>query len=279
VNDLVGKVAVVTGAASGIGRAIAERLGKEDMKTVLADIDARALALAERDLAASGIDVAGSETDVSQHEDVDALVRFVLQRFSAVHVLCNNAGVAIGGRLWEHPLEDWEWLMGVNTWGVVHGIRSFVPVMLAQGDDCHIVNTASAAGLEATPYLGIYSATKYAVVAMSEALQQELVQSGARVGVSVLCPGVVNTRIADSERNRPDRLGNAVHSSSPDLQPSRQAFQAALACGMAPEQVADAVVDAIKTSRFYVLTHNETEARVRARFDRIMRDAAVNSRS
>jgi NADP-dependent 3-hydroxy acid dehydrogenase YdfG len=275
-NELVGKVAVVTGAASGIGRAIAERLGNEGMKVVLADIDAQALTCAEHELAASGLEVAARKTDVSRGDDVKGLARFALQRFGAVHVLCNNAGVGIGGRLWEHTLADWEWLMGVNVWGVIHGIRSFVPVMLAQGDECHIVNTASAAGLVARPFLGVYSATKYAVVAISEALQQELLQSGARIGVSVLCPAVVNTRIGESERTRPSRLRNGVQSSAAGIEALDQAFRAALAAGLPPERVADSVVDAIHTGRFYVFTQNETETRIRARFDRILNDAAMS---
>lgn len=275
-NELVGKVAVVTGAASGIGRAIAERLGNEGVKVVLADIDAQALTCAEQELAASGLEVAARKTDVSRGDDVEGLARFALERFGAVHILCNNAGVGIGGRLWEHTLADWEWLMGVNVWGVVHGIRSFVPVMLARGDECHIVNTASAAGLDARPFLGMYSATKYAVVAISEALQQELLQGGARIGVSVLCPAVVNTRIGESERNRPSPLRNAVRSIATDIQGFDQAFRAALAAGIPPERVADAVVDAIRRERFYVLTQNETETRVRARFDRILKDAAMS---
>jgi len=276
VNDLVGKVAVVTGAASGIGHAIAERLAKEGVKVVLSDIDKEALTRAEHDLAVSGIEVVGRQTDVSRADDVEALARFALKRFGPVHILCNNAGVGIGGRVWEHTLADWEWLMGVNVWGVIHGIRSFVPLMLAQGDECHIVNTASAAGLDARPFLGMYSATKYAVVAISEALQQELLQSGARIGVSVLCPAVVNTRIGESERNRPRPLRNGVHSLAPDIQGFDQAFRAALAAGIPPERVADAVLDAIHTGRFYVLTQNETETRVRARFERILKDAAMS---
>ena len=275
-NDLVGKVAVVTGAASGIGRAIAERLGNEGVKVVLADIDAETLTRTEHELAASGFEVAARKTDVSRVDDVEALARFVLDRFGAVHILCNNAGVGIGGRLWEHTLADWEWLISVNVWSVIHGIRSFVPLMLAQGDECHIVNTASAAGLDARPFLGMYSATKYAVVAISEALQQELLQSGARIGVSVLCPAVVNTRIGESERSRPSPLRNAVHSISADIQAFDEAFRMALAAGIPPERVADALVDAIHTGHFYILTQTETETRVRARFDRILKDAAMS---
>jgi NADP-dependent 3-hydroxy acid dehydrogenase YdfG len=278
-NDLLGKVAVVTGAASGIGRAIAERLGNEGVKVVLADVDAEALTCAEHELAECGLEVAAKKTDVSRAHDVEALARFALKRFGAVHILCNNAGVGIGGRLWEHTVADWEWLIGVNVWGMIHGIRSFVPVMLAQGDECHIVNTASAAGLDARPFLGIYSATKYAVVAISEALQQELLQGGARIGVSLLCPAVVNTRIGESERNRPTRLRNGPHSVAPVIQALDQAFRAALASGIPPEPVADAVVEAILSGRFYAITQNETETRVRARFGRILKDAAMSQTS
>jgi NAD(P)-dependent dehydrogenase (short-subunit alcohol dehydrogenase family) len=272
-EDLEGKVAVITGAASGIGRAMAETFLAEGMKVVLADIEPEQLARTEEELKLQG-SVAAVLTDVSRAADVEALAAAAKQTFGAVHVLCNNAGVGMGGALWEHTLRDWEWLFGVNVWGVVHGIQAFVPMMLAQGDECHVVNTASAAGLDARPWLGMYSASKYAVVALSESLREELRMAGAKIGVSVVCPAVVNTRIGDAERNRPQALQNETDAvPPPQAQAFGEAFRAMLAHGSPPETVADAVVAAVKSGRFYVMPQSETEGRVRARMERILADA------
>ena len=275
-KDLSGKVAVVTGAASGIGLAMAERFAGEGMRVVLADIEADALSAAASRMRAAGHDVCSVRTDVSKAGDVEHLADVALDRYGAVHIACNNAGVGIGGALWEHTARDWEWLLGVNLWGVIHGIRTFVPIMLGQGDECHIVNTASAAGLDARPWLGMYSASKYAVVAASEALRQELAMTGSKIGVSVLCPAVVNTRIGEAERNRPAALSNGSDAEPPpQAQAFGGAFRAMLASGIPPQDVADAVVDAIRENRLYVLTNAETETRLRARLDRILTDAAA----
>jgi short-subunit dehydrogenase len=222
--------------------------------------------------------VASLQTDVSRADDVKDLADFAVTEYGAVHVLCNNAGVGIGGALWEHTVKDWEWLLGVNLWGVIHGIRTFVPIMVRQGNECHIVNTASAAGLDARPWLGMYSASKYAVVAISEALRQEFAMTGARVGVSVLCPAVVNTRIGDAERNRPDDLANGSGAEvPPQAQAFGEAFRAMLASGIPPEDVADAVVDAIHNDRLYIFTNAETQARLRSRLDRMLSDTAATT--
>ncbi len=268
-KDLKGKVAVVTGGASGIGRAMAERFAAEGMKVVLADIEDGALAAVESEMKAKGATVASKRTDVSRGEDVDALARFAVDTFGAVHVVCNNAGVGVGGVTWQQTVKDWEWVLGVNLWGVIHGIRAFVPVMLQQGDECHVVNTASGAGLHTRPWLAMYCASKHAVVALSESLYHELSLTGSKVKVSVLCPAVVNTRIGESERNRPDDLRDAGDAGVPaqQMQAMEQAFRALLATGLPPEQVAGAVVDAIRGERFYILTHEETKARVSARLD------------
>jgi len=274
VKDLKGKVAVVTGGASGIGRAMAERFAAEGMKVVLADIEEGALARAESEMLAAGATVASKRTDVSQGEDVEALARFTVDTFGAVHVLCNNAGVGVGGNSWQQTEADWEWVLGVNLWGVIHGIRAFVPIMLEQGDECHVVNTASGAGLHTRPWLAMYCASKHAVVALSECLHHELSLTGSKVKVSVLCPAVVNTRIGESERNRPDVLRNAADAGVPgqQMQAMEQAFRALLATGLPPEQVAGAVVDAIKAERFYIITHEETKGRVRSRMQDILED-------
>jgi len=272
VKELKGKVAVVTGAASGIGRAMADRFAAEGMKVVLADLEEEALRRTEGELKAAGAAVAAMRTDVSRSEDVEALAKFTVDTFGAVHLLCNNAGVAVGGVTWQSTVKDWEWVLGVNLWGVIHGIRAFVPRMLEQGDECHVVNTASGAGLHTRPWLAMYCASKHAVVALSESLYHELTLTGSSVKVSVLCPMVVNTRIGESERNRPQDLRNedAAGVASQQMQVMEQAFRALLATGMAPDEVAERAVEAVRAERFYILTHEETKGRVRARMEDIL---------
>ncbi len=210
-------------------------------------------------------------TDVSRGEDVEALARFTIETFGGVHVVCNNAGVGVGGISWENTVRDWEWLLGVNLWGVIHGIRAFVPRMIEQDEESHIVNTASGAGLHARPWLAMYCATKHAVVALSESLHHELALMGKKTKVSVLCPAVVNTRIGESGRNRPASLSNEAEGGDPaQMQGMEQAFRAMLASGLAPEAVAAAVLDAIRDERFYVITHEETKATVRVRMEDIL---------
>lgn len=275
-KDLADRVAVVTGAASGIGRALVERFAAEGMRVVLADIEAAALDEAAGQMRDAGHEVAALQTDVSSPGHLMRLADFTLERYGAAHLLCNNAGVGIGGTIWEHTPEDWRWLIDVNVLGVANGLRAFVPRMLEQGDECHIVNTASAAGLDARAWLGMYSATKHAVVAISEALAAELEMRNANIGVSVLCPALVNTRIAESERNRPGSgIQEEPRALGPDARAFDEAFRAALAQGLPPDDVAGAVVDAVRHRRFYVITNRETEARLIARHERMLRDAAM----
>ena len=271
-KELKGKVAVVTGGASGIGRAMAERFAAEGMKVVLADIEEGALAAAEAEMSASGATVASRRTDVSRGEDVEALARFTVDTFGAVHVACNNAGVGVGGVTWQQTVKDWEWLLGVNLWGVIHGIRAFVPIMLEQGDECHVMNTASRAGLATRPWLAMYCASKHAVVALSESLYHELSLTGSKVKVSVVCPAVVNTRIGESQRNRPEALRDAAGAGVPvqQMRAMEQAFRAQLATGQSPEEVASAVLDAIRDERFYVIMNEETKAWVSTRLNDII---------
>src|SRR5207248_8286700 len=208
-KDFQGKVAVVTGAASGIGRALAGKSMQEGMKVVLADVEESALKQAEDELKASGAEVLAVRTDVSKAGEVEALAQQAFATYGAVHLLCNNAGVGAGTTVWGSSLADWQWVLGVNLWGVIHGIHFFVPRMLAQGSEGHIVNTASAAGLISSPGLGIYKVAKHGVVTLSETLALELAARGAKLKASVLCPEWVNTRIMDAERNRPQGLRNA----------------------------------------------------------------------
>jgi len=260
-RDLAGKVAVVTGAASGIGRALTERFARAGMKVVLADVEEGALAAAARELEAGGAETLAVRTDVSREDDVEALARRAYERFGAVHVVCNNAGVALAGPVWEHSLDDWRWLLGVNLWGVVHGIRSFVPRMLEKKTRGHIVNTASVAGLTSAPGLGVYNVSKHAVVTLSETLAKDLAMAGASIKVSVLCPGFVNTRILDSSRNRPAAFG-AERPRPADLEPI---IRSLIAAGMSPADVAQHVLRAVEEDRFYVLTHPDFTAQVKER--------------
>lgn len=265
-KDFANKVAVITGAASGIGRALAERCGQDGMKVVLADVEVAALEEAEDALHTSGVEVLAVPTDVASSASVAALAEKTMAHFGAVHLLCNNAGVAVGGPIWEASVADWGWVLGVNLWGVVHGIRTFVPMMLAQEEPCHIVNTASIAGLVSTPGLGVYNVTKHGVITLSETLYQELAAAGSQIGVSVLCPAWVKTRIGESARNRP----------GVDLQSSRAALggggiSTAIAEGISPVEVATAVLNAVREDRFYVLTHPDFTHLVEQRHEDIRR--------
>ena len=203
-KEFKGKVAVVTGAASGIGRGLADRFAAEGMHVIIADVEQAALDAAETDMRSAGADVLAVRTDVSDAASVEALATAAVERFGGVHVLCNNAGVGGGPTSWETSLEDWQWVLGVNLWGVINGIRSFVPLMLKQGEEAHIVNTASVAGLIAGAGNASYTASKFGVVGLSEVLHHELLAaSGGKVKVSVLCPALTNTRIIEAGRNHP----------------------------------------------------------------------------
>jgi NAD(P)-dependent dehydrogenase (short-subunit alcohol dehydrogenase family) len=269
-KDFTGKVAVVTGGASGIGRGLAERFGAEGMKVVLADVEEGALRQAEAEFREKGVDVLAVLTDVSKPEDIEKLAQQTLNAFGGVHIVCNNAGVAgAWGPVWENTRADWDWIMGVNLWGVIHGVRTFLPIMLEQGEEGHIVNTASLAGLMTGA--GIYGVTKQAVVALSESMYNELKAADAKVGVSVLCPGWVNTKIAEATRNRPAELANA---SEPAPNPQRDAVvtmvENFLKNGMDPADIADQVVTAIRDEKLYVITHPEMDFIFRDRFEKIM---------
>jgi NAD(P)-dependent dehydrogenase (short-subunit alcohol dehydrogenase family) len=265
-ENLQDKVAVITGGASGIGRAVANRAADEGMRIVVADIEKGPLEQAARELASAGAEVLGVVTDVSDAGAVRSLRDAALDRFSAVHLVHNNAGVGLGGPIWEVSEEDWRWILGVNLWGVVHGIATFVPLLIEQGEG-HVVNTASIAGLVSAGFLGPYNATKQAVVAISETLVKDLQAMGAPVGVSVLCPGFVQTRIAESDRNRP---GSATEAAADGATEMRAAVQSMVDAGIPPATVADRVLEAVKSDTFYVFTHPELMGEVERRFADIM---------
>lgn len=260
IEDLHGKVAVVTGAASGIGLAMCERFVAEGMRVVMADVEeARLVAEAER-LVTAGGDVFGVLTDVSSATDVERLAATTLDRYGAVHLVCNNAGVAPAGAMLTTTPRDWQWTLGVNVLGVAYSVVTFGPLLVAQGSG-HIVNTASEAGLVTSATLGMYCASKHAVVGLSESLYREL--QGTGVGVSVLCPSAVDTDIFLSERNRPFGSQLAPHENAA-LAPLREATRST---GIAPSQVAEDVLDAVRTDAFWIFTHPATLERAMVRFD------------
>ena len=273
-DELSGKVAVVTGAASGIGLAMARAFVAEGMQVVLADIEADALDKAIADMP-EGAEVLAVVCDVSDGAAVDALRDAAVERFGAVHVVCNNAGVSTGGLIWTLTEADWEWTLGVNLWGVIHGVRAFTPLLIEQGEG-HIVNTASMAGLISAGFMAAYNVSKHGVVALSETLQSDLEMAGATgVGVSVLCPGWVNTQIHEAARNRPDELGG---DGRPGMDEGmREHIAGIIAGGIDPAEVAALVVDAIRTRRFSILTHPDWAPLVTARAERLVSGAAPGS--
>ena len=269
-KEFTGKVAVITGAASGIGRGIAEWCVRAGVKVVLADIDENALGKAGDELRAAGGTVVCVRTDVSKRDDVESLARRAFDAFSNVHLLFNNAGVGAGGPPWEATWNDWQWVIGVNLWGVIHGVKTFTPLMLAQDTECHIVNTASAAGLTAGGFSAPYSASKHAIVALSESLYLALRKRNSLVQVSVLCPGLVRTNISNAERNRPLELRNETVALTPELQAGRAHLKAVIASGMPPHEVAEQVFDAIRKEQFYILTDPEWIDLIRLRTAKLL---------
>lgn len=250
-NDLDGKVAVVTGAGGGIGRATATLLAAQGMRVALADIDEVALAAVAADLTTAGHDVIAVPTDVSSQQAIEHLRDATLAAFGAVHVVHNNAGVVASGKAHEISLDLWKWVLDVDLWSVIHGVRTFAPLLVEQGNG-HIVNTASTAGLQANPGIAPYSVAKFGVVALTETLRLEL--EGTGVGVSVLCPGPVNTRIVEAERNLPPGVARSTGAVADRF---RSGAGALLAVGLDPADVAGMVLDGILTNRFWILTHPE----------------------
>ncbi|HEY7198607.1 MAG TPA: SDR family NAD(P)-dependent oxidoreductase [Candidatus Dormibacteraeota bacterium] len=270
-RDLAGRVAVVTGAASGMGRAFAERFAAEGMRVVLADVEAEPLERAVAELGGAGGDVIGVPCDVSRLESVTALADAAVGAYGAIHLAVNNAGVEgyLDGALWEATERDWRWTMGVNFWGVVHGVRTFLPIMLAQGEEGHLVNTVSmTAVVRAT---NMYGVAKHAVLALTETIHAQLREREARVGVSALCPGMIATRLFEGSRNRPPELRNEREPAGAEQgREIRRRMHERLQAGMPPSEVADALVRGIQEERLYILTDREWDDRIRTRTEDIL---------
>ncbi|GAB2861703.1 SDR family NAD(P)-dependent oxidoreductase [Actinocorallia aurea] len=251
-RELRDRIAVVTGAGSGIGRALALRLADEGMDVAVTDIDGAALASTAEAVAAKGVRTVTYVADVGEQPEVEAFAEFVYAELGAVHLLCNNAGVYMGGQTWTRPAADFAWTLRVNLWGVLHGLHAFVPRMLDAGDEGHIVNTCSVAGLFVGPGAAPYTVSKWAAFAATLSLAQELALSGAPIGVSALCPGGVTTRIHESERVRPASLAYVPGDDAAFMQTM---IEQTVENGISPESVADQVVSAVRDRRFLVLTH------------------------
>ena len=265
------KVAVVTGGASGIGRAMAERFAREGMKIVIADIEDAALEATVAEMRVAGADVIGVRTDVSKSEQIEALAAKTIESFGGVHILCNNAGVAAEPRTtWELTKADWEWVIGVNLWSVIYGIQTFVPIMLKQDEPGHVINTASMAGLLSLGMMSPYYATKHAVVSISESLHFEFTVRGAKLKAHALCPAFVNTRIGESQRNRPDAV--EAPAADPIAGQIATAFAERLAAGMPASELAEKVFEAVREDRFYILTHPERKPDFEWRVSNILND-------
>ncbi|WP_321392460.1 SDR family NAD(P)-dependent oxidoreductase [Emcibacter sp.] len=261
-QELTGKLAVITGAASGIGKGLAEKAAGLGMNLVLADLDEAGLEKLKGDLSVTcGISVEVRRIDVSRPEEMQALAGLAFDRFGVVDLLFNNAGVMMTGMTWEHDLRDWNWVMGVNVNGVVNGVSSFLPRMMAQGTPARIINTGSVAGFLPSPTTSIYSASKRAVISLSETLQFELEMARSRVRVSVICPGAVNTQIADADRHRPEEERPVEDETKKAMK--EQLRQGIAASGMDPVALADIVFKAISEDKFWIMPHPGYLPRIR----------------
>jgi len=265
-QEFEAKTAVVTGAGSGIGRSLGVAFAQQGMRVALADLDrpavAETVAIIESEL--PDADVMSFGCDVSQAEEVGEMADSIFDRWEQVHVLCNNAGVFVGGLIWDRPAEDFEFVLGANLWGILNGIRSFVPRMIAQQTEGHVVNTSSVAGLFGAPFEAPYAVSKFAAFAATESLAQDLQAVGSKNKASVLCPGIIATNIADSERHRPDGLATEF---TEDQKFVTDYLAQVIADGMAPDEVARIVLDAIRAERFLILTHDAYRSQLNARVD------------
>lgn len=258
-EQLEGKVAVVTGAGSGIGEGIARAAAAAGMKLVVADIDEESAKAVVRDLQSQGVDAVAATVDVSRLESVEALRDLAVEQFGGVHLLCNNAGVWIGALMAEADIKDWQYLVNVNLYGVIHGVKAFLPLLLEQGEG-HIVNTASMGGLISGPPEGLYTTTKFAIVGLTEALLLEV--AGQGIGVSLLCPGLVNTNlITQSSKVRPDEVNPGIEHDQPAPD---------VASGISPLAVGEQVIDAVREDGFYIITHDDYRDIIKMRHDGII---------
>ena len=272
-NLKAGQTAVITGAGSGFGLELARLGAAKGLNLVIADVQQDALDAAKAELKGLGAKVVALRSDVSRAADVEALATICLERFGVPHLVINNAGVAHGGLIWEHTTSDWEWVLGVNLWGVIHGVRVFTPIMLAQGGDAHIVNTASVSGLISPPGSAMYNVTKHAVVTLTETLYHDLALKRARIGCSVLCPAYVPTGIIDSERNRPAPLQNPAREKSDEEQAREALLRKAVTSGkLSAGDVAEKVYEAVRDNRFYILTHPRIKPSIQWRMEDILQD-------
>jgi len=268
-----GRVAVVTGGASGLGLAMAQRFADAGMNIVIGDIEDEPLARAEAAIAAKGVKVLAQRTDVAKAEDVETLAESAYRHFGSVNVLCNNAGVGGGpGTMWELSVEDWKWVIDVDLWSVVHGVRSFVPRMIAGRQEAHVVNTASVAGLVSGAVGGPYTVAKFGVVALSEQLYYELGRAGHNIGVSVLCPGFVNTNIYDSGRNRQAEYGQSRLAPSPQSRQIRAMLEERRQTMLQPAEIGELVFKAVCTRNLYIIPAGSEalEKALRARFENVV---------
>ena len=272
-QDFAGKVAVITGAASGIGRALTEKCIAEGMHVVMADIEEAVLEQAAAELkATTNNQVLPIVTNVAIETELRKVCDEAVESLGGVHLLFNNAGVGGGGNAWTATQKDWDWVLGVNLWSVIYGLRVFIPQMISQDEPCHIVNTASVAGLIGGSTNALYSVTKHGVVALTENLYVDLQAEGTQIGCSVLCPGFVNTNIFDSGRNRPSELANdqEPQALTPEDEERIAMFREILRQGMQPAEIADIVFDSIRDNRLYILTHDHFGEMIKARAESIV---------
>ena len=269
-QEFQGNVAVITGAASGIGRGLARQCAAEGMRVVIADVDEGGLAEIGSELEQVGTRVLAVTTDVRQAGEVEALAAASLEAFGAVHVVFNNAGVLLSGLAWERTDDDWRWVLDVNLFGVINGVRSFMPILLDQGGPGHIVNTASVGGLMAGPFLSPYVVSKHAVVALTESVYHELATLDTQVGISVLCPGPIATGIGDSKRIRPsDRSDTRALESEAEKEYDSQ-LSSGISSGMDPDEVGRIVFEGLRAERFWIYTHPAYKEAIQGRMESIL---------
>jgi NAD(P)-dependent dehydrogenase (short-subunit alcohol dehydrogenase family) len=272
-KQFAGRVAVITGGAGTLGRAMAARFAREGMTIVLADLLAEPLEQAAAALRSTGATVLAVPTDVSKPESVDALAARTFDAYGAVHLIANNAGVAPLGAAWESTVADWQWALGVNLWGVVNGVRAFVPRMLAQGSEGHVVNVASVAGLISPPGMAVYNVTKHAVVAFTETLHHDLVSAGARVRCTVVCPAFFPSGIHESERARPAALENDAGPSAHQAELAKSLTKAVTSGRIGADEIAEMIFTAVRDERFYVLSHPRIKGAIQARMEDVLGEA------